>query len=63
MPLKIDIRKDPFCQKGKTEGIEEKSHLIVVNLLDNTDFDDKKIALIAAVSLEFVRSVRKNAGL
>jgi predicted transposase YdaD len=79
MSSKIDIRKDPFYQKGKVEGkiegvaegiekgiekgIEEQSHLFVISLLENTDFDDQKIALIARVSLEFVRKVKKEAGL
>ena len=75
MSSKIDIRKDPFYQKGKIEGvaegiekgiekgIEEQSHLFVISLLENTDFDDQKIALIARVSIEYVRKVKKEAGL
>jgi predicted transposase YdaD len=83
MALKIDIRKDPFYEKGKVEGIaegiekgiekgiaegiekgiekgiEEKSRQIVINLLNDTTFDDKKIATLSAVSLDFVQKMRK----
>lgn len=72
MALKIDIRKDPFYEKGKIEGkaegieegiqkgIEEKSLEIVINLLKNTSFTDEKIALLSAVSLDFIREIRKS---
>lgn len=72
MALKIDIRKDPFYEKGKiegklegkaegiAEGIEEKSREIVINLLKNTSFTDEKIALLSAVSLDFIREIRKS---
>jgi hypothetical protein len=58
MALKIDIRKDPFFEKGKAEGIEEKSRQIVINLLKNTPFDDKRIATLAAVTIDFVQMIR-----
>lgn len=72
MALKIDIRKDPVYQKGIAEGkaegkaegiakgIEEKSREIVINLLKNTSFTDEKIALLTAVSLDFIREIRKS---
>lgn len=75
MALKIDIRKDPLFEKGKDEGllegieigieegIEKKSRLIVVNLIKDTDFNDEKIALLAAVKIEFVQAVRKAIGM
>ncbi len=63
MSLKIDIRKDPFFEKGKVEGIaegiEEKSRQIVINLLNDTPFDDKRIATLAAVSIDFVQKIRR----
>ena len=71
MALKIDIRKDPFYEKGKVEGIaegiekgiergiDEKSRQIVVNLLKDTAFDDEKIATLAGVSFDFVQKIRK----
>ena len=78
MALKIDIRKDPFFEKGKAEGIaegiekgiekgkadgiaegiEEKSRQIVINLLNDTPFDDERIATLAAVTIDFVQMIR-----
>jgi hypothetical protein len=71
MPLKIDIRKDPYFIKGltegKAEGIElerlEKSKLFVIRLLKNTDFDDEKIALLVDVTVDFVKNIRKQQSL
>lgn len=63
MALKIDIRKDPLFEKGIEEGIEKKSRLIVVNLIKDTDFNDEKIALLAAIKIEFVQAVRKAIGM
>ncbi len=98
MALKIDIRKDPFFEKGKAEGIaegiekgiergiakgiekgiakgiekgkadgiaegiEEKSRQIVINLLNDTPFDDERIATLAAVSIDFVQKIRQEIG-
>ena len=71
MPLKIDIRKDPYFIKGltegKAEGIElerlEKSKLFVIRLLKNTDFDDEKIALLVDVTVDFVKNIRQQQSL
>jgi hypothetical protein len=60
--LKIDIGKDPFFEKGKAEGIDEKSRQIVINLLNDTPFDDKKNATLAAVTIDFVQKIRKEIG-
>ena len=82
MPLKIDIRKDPFFAKGKAEGkaagkaegkaegieegiekgIEKKNRIFVTNLLEETDFSNEKIALMADVSVAFVKKIRKELG-
>ena len=63
MSLHIDIKKDPFYQKGKKEGIEKgeqkKASVFVTNLLQNTDFPDEKIAALAGVTIEYVGEIRK----
>ena len=42
----------------KREVAEKKDFGFVRNLLFNTDFDDKKIAELASVSLSFVQKVK-----
>lgn len=45
-------------QEGKLEGKLEGSFNFVTSLLQNSDFDDAKIAFIASVSLDFVKKVK-----
>lgn len=46
--------------KGLKKGLEQSQRSVVVNLLQQTDFTDEKIAAIAQVSLEFVAGLRKS---
>lgn len=63
----INIEDDALFQKGIEKGIEkglsqkeiEKNNDFVTSLLLNTDFDNKKIAQLAAVEQTFVEKVAK----
>lgn len=63
----INIEDDALFQKGIEKGIEkglsqkeiEKNNDFVTSLLLNTDFDNKKIAQLAAVEQAFVEEVAK----
>lgn len=54
----IDIVKRQERQQGALQGAERKSYEVVHNLIQNTEFDDAKIASLAAVAVSFVREVR-----
>lgn len=43
---------------GKREGKETKERTFVQTLIRDTDFDDQKIAALAAVEEAFVKKVR-----
>ncbi|WP_257666772.1 hypothetical protein [Parapedobacter tibetensis] len=45
-------------QQGLQQGAEQKSYEFVKNLIQDTKFDDAKIASLAVVSVPFVRKVR-----
>jgi predicted transposase YdaD len=45
-------------EEGMERGIENKSREFVLNLIQQTDFSDTKIADLAAVSTHFVRKMR-----
>ncbi len=49
-------------QQGLQQGAEQRSQEFVKNLIQNTDFDDAKIASLAVVSVSFVRKVRADLG-
>lgn len=59
----INIEDDTLFQKGIEKGLSqkeiEKNNAFVESLLLNTDFDNKKIAQLAAVELSFVEEVAK----
>jgi hypothetical protein len=71
MPVHYDIKEDALYQIGTKKGIEKgiekgrseeaakKDYIFVTNLLLNTDFDDAKIASVAAVTLGFVQQVKE----
>ncbi len=66
----INIEDDVLFQKGIEKGIEkglslkeiEKNNAFVKNLLLNTDFDNNKIAQLAAVDLAFVDNLANQLG-
>jgi predicted transposase/invertase (TIGR01784 family) len=66
MSIYFDIEKDLRYQQGEERGIEkgiqkgiEKSNrLFVESLLQNTDFDDAKIALLVGVTADYVMAMR-----
>ncbi|MBL7813522.1 MAG: hypothetical protein JNL70_00860 [Saprospiraceae bacterium] len=64
MPITYDIETDYFYKKGIEKGMSAKDHELkyhfVVSLLENTDFDDNKIALIAGVEFDFVAKIRES---
>ncbi len=45
-------------QEGLKEGAEKASRLFVENLLKSFEFDEKKIASLANVTLAFVKKVK-----
>lgn len=55
MAIRVDIKKDPLYQ----EGALNKAREVVIYLLQNTNFEDDKIASIAGVKLSFVLKIRK----
>lgn len=48
-------------EKGIEKGISMKEKAFVEALISETNFDDKQIAVLAGVSLEFVRNIRLNS--
>lgn len=54
----IDISEDPLYVEGKLEGYLEKEIYGVKSLIINTDFNDERIALIMAVTIELVEKLR-----
>ena len=70
MPIEYDYDTDFLylrgITKGKAEGKAEgetkkeyeKNYTFVVNLLNNTDFSNVKIASLVGVSIEFVEKVK-----
>lgn len=50
---------DFLFKKGEVKGEVKKDGLFVTNLLLESDWSDERIAHIAAVSIEFVKSVRE----
>jgi predicted transposase YdaD len=71
MPIHYDIETDALYLRGTEKGIErgrekgreeeaaKKNYLFVSNLLLNTDFSDDKIALLANVTISYVKQVRQ----
>jgi predicted transposase/invertase (TIGR01784 family) len=62
--LEILIARNAESVKAESKKIKEaeerKSFEFVVSLIQQTDFDDNKIAILANVSVNFVKSVRQN---
>ena len=62
--LEILIARNAESVKAESKKIKEaeerKSYEFVVSLIQQTDFDDNKIAILANVSANFVKSVRQN---
>ena len=44
--------------KGEARGIKSKEHSFVQTLIRDTDFDNRKIASLAAVTTAFVEKTR-----
>lgn len=49
------LERDPLYKKG----IEEKSHVVIKNLIEQFGFSDEQVADVAEVSINFVKKVRK----
>lgn len=49
---------DLLIEKGFEKGAEQKSYEFVKNLIQDTEFDDAKIASLAVVAVPFVKKVR-----
>ncbi len=62
--LEILIARNAESVKAESRKIKEaeerKSYEFVVSLIQKTDFDDNKVAILANVSANFVKSVRQN---
>ena len=62
--LEILISRNAESVKAESKKIKEaeerQSFEFVVSLIQQTDFDDNKIAILANVSMNFVKSVRQN---
>jgi RNA recognition motif-containing protein len=54
----VSMEDDPWFVKGEQKGKLKEQRQFVVNLIQATDFDDKKIASLAAADIAFVRQVR-----
>ena len=61
--LEILIARNAESVKAESKKIKEaeerKSYEFVVSLMQQTDFDDNKIAILANVSVDFVKSARQ----
>ena len=49
-------------EEGKEDGREESKTVFVNSLLQNTDFDEAKIAMLASVDVNFVTSIKAQQG-
>jgi hypothetical protein len=64
--IKTDLRYLQGIEEGEEKGIEkgmslketQKQHDFTVSLIQNTDFDDTKIALLVGCAIEYVAGVR-----
>ncbi len=54
----VSMEDDPWFIKGEQKGELEKQRQFVINLIQATDFDDAKIASLAATNMEFVQQIR-----
>ena len=45
--------------EGKLEGWQEKTELFVLKLIQDTAFDDERIAELAGTTVEWVKEIRK----
>jgi hypothetical protein len=63
MSILFDIKQDLRFQQGIEQGIslqaEEDKRIFATSLIENTDFDDAKIAILVGVTAQFVTSLRK----
>lgn len=53
---------DKAKREGLELGVESKTYEFVNNLLKQTDFDGRRISVLAGVSIDFVRKVRESSG-
>ena len=70
MPIHYDVTKDLRFIQGFEEGIRrvteqrirkeasEKNLTFTISLIQNTDFDDAKIAFLVGVTAEYVKNLR-----
>lgn len=59
MPVKFDIATDELYLEGIEKGIEQQRHESVVNLLKLGKLTVEEIALVAAVTIEYVKKVQR----
>jgi flagellar biosynthesis/type III secretory pathway protein FliH len=57
----LELGMEKGIEKGIEKGAEQKSREFVRNLLQNTDFDDAKIASLSGVTTAFVEKVKKES--
>jgi hypothetical protein len=64
MPFHYNIEQDYLYRKGIDLGMNQKEYeknvFFVKSLLSNTNFAKEKIAQLANVSLDFVKSIAEN---
>lgn len=59
MPVKFDLATDELYLEGIEKGIEQQRHESVLNLLKLGKLTVEEIALVSAVSVEYVKKVQR----
>ena len=58
MPIHYDVTKDLRFIQGVEQAVSEKNLFFTISLIQNTDFDDAKIAMLVGVTVEYVKNLR-----
>lgn len=59
MPVKFDIETDELYLEGIEKGIEQQRYESVVNLIKLGKLSMEEIAIVSAVSVDYVRKIQK----
>lgn len=59
MPVKFDLATDELYLEGIEKGIEQQRHESVLNLLMLGKLTVEEIALVSAVTVEYVQKVQR----
>ena len=62
MPIQFDVETDELYLEGIEKGIEKQRHESVVNLIRLGKLSVEEIAVVSAVSVEYVRNIQKEMG-